>query len=320
MVLMASCSSFSSTRWGSVAETVNQISLRVAHNSRRVQLITLGDLSLDIVIGRSSRIATGSDVGGTIAFRVGGSAANTARAFAALGGPATFVGTVGADALGQRLVENVRAAGVRPIVTFVPGMATAQIAVFVGPDGERSFVTSRGAADCLTPEMVAEVHFERFDVLHLPAYSLLNEPIGKAALAAVDAARSAGAWVSVDLASAEPLRAFGAQAARDAVAAVAPDVLFANGDEAAAIGGQLDRLSPTIVVKQGARGCVVNGELIPTDPMATVHTTGAGDAFDAGFLFARFGDPAASLIDAARSGHAAARALLSGPRDEFSPW
>jgi len=285
-----------------------------------VHLVTLGDLSLDIVVASASDIAKGSDVNGTISFRVGGSAANTARAFAALGGDSVFVGAVGDDALGRRLVERLRADGVEPVVAIVAGVPTARIAVLIGEGGERSFVASRGAADCLTASTLRDELFRDRAGLHLPGYSLLAEPLASAATFAGERAHRAGAIVSVDLASAQPLRQFGREAARAAVASIAPDVLFANEDEAEAIGGRLEELSATVVVKLGAAGCAVNGVRVPTEPIAATDTTGAGDAFDAGFLFALLADPPASVADAARAGHAAARALLTGPRTELDPW
>lgn len=287
-------------------------------------LVTLGDLSLDIVISATAPTATGSDVGGTIAFRVGGSAANVARAAASLGGNSVFVGAVGDDELGRRLVAMLEADGVRPVVTFIRKVPTARIAVLVGPDGERSFVTARGAADRLAPSDVAGIpipHGERawsFG-LHVPMYSLLHEPIASAAADTADAVIAAGGLVSVDLASAEPLRAFGAKRARDAIQSIHPDLIFANEDEAAAVGGRLNELAPgeRIIIKQGPRGCQVGSQHVPTEPMTVDDTTGAGDAFDAGFLVALLGEPPCSLIDAARAGHAAARELLTAPRREL---
>jgi sugar/nucleoside kinase (ribokinase family) len=278
-----------------------------------VQLISLGDLSLDIVVSAASPMATGSDVGGTIAFRVGGSAANVARAFVAAGGHAAFVGAVGDDAMGKRLVGALRRSRVYPFVVRRPGRS-AQIAVILSEDGQRSFVTDRGVADLLSTVDLVREWFRGLRALHVPAYSLLSQPLGSAAALAAEWAREERAIVSVDLASAEPIRRAGAARVRRLVAELQPDVLFANQDEADALGDP-DALAGVVVIKLGSVGCRVNGVAVPTERVASTDTTGAGDAFDAGFLFAWLAG--ADGVEAAVVGHAAARKLLTEPRSEL---
>jgi sugar/nucleoside kinase (ribokinase family) len=315
---------------------------------KRPRLVALGDLTLDIVVSPDAAVARGSDVGGRIALRIGGSAANTARSFAAAGGEAVFVGAVGDDPLGRRLVRGLRAAGVRVRVSVAAGTPTARLAVLLGADGERSFVTARGAADCLAPTDLGRLWFRGAGALHLPAYSLLNEPLGSAAVLAAGWAHEFGAIVSVDLASAEPLRATGGWRSWVAIAATNPDVVFANADEAAVLtadhgepaASTLLELAPIVVIKHGALGCSVLWRgaaeelFVETERIRAADTTGAGDAFDAGFLFewldggvagsSAAPGPAAAPADedrlrrAARAGHAAAAALLTSPRSELA--
>ena len=315
--------------------------------SGRPRLVALGDLVLDIVVTADVEIATGTDVGGAISFRTGGSAANTARAFAALGGRATFVGAVGTDALGRRLVASLRTGGVTTHVARA-ARPTARVVVIIGlgARGERSFITQRGAADQLRPADLRATWFSRTGALHLPAYSLLREPLASAALTAAAWARAGGALVSVDLASARPLADAGRRRVQGLLADVAPDVLFGNVEEARVVaGGHAERsllaLAPTVVIKEGAEGGRVLWRAEAGDPASdvlqqtvatrridTADTTGAGDAFDAGFLHALLSEPdtapgdgprrAAGLRRAALAGHRAAAALLSGPRPELT--
>jgi sugar/nucleoside kinase (ribokinase family) len=306
--------------------------------SRTPTLIALGDLMLDVVVRAASAIERGSDVPGGIRFRQGGSAANAARAFARLGGRGVLVCSVGRDGWGRRLVSALRADGVEVHPVAVRG-ATGRLVAIVDGRGERSFVTDRGAADALRPIDLRESWWRGAGVLHIPAYSLFHEPLGGAAVRGADLARTAGALVSVDLASAAPLREFGPAATRAAIARLAPDVVFANRDEAAALGGNRQRslsvlqgLAPLAVLKDGADGCRVawlatgSGEQhrldVATTPIPAVDTTGAGDAFAAGFLhmLLRSRDPARAVADgaalrrAALAGHRSASALLSRPR------
>lgn len=180
----------------------------------------------------------------------------------------------------------------------------------------------------------------RVDALHVPAYSLLNPPLAEAAFAAMDRARGRGALVSVDLASHKPLLARGRAAARELIKRAAPDILFANETEAGALLGftapqRILEYAPIMVVKQGPIGCrviwkagsaaEVGQSAVATKRLAAVDTTGAGDAFDAGFLYSLISDgygpgatpSAAMLRRAALAGHRAAARLLTAPRKEM---
>jgi sugar/nucleoside kinase (ribokinase family) len=304
----------------------------------------LGDLTLDIVVRSDHATVVGSDVSATVSFRAGGSAANTARAFAGLGGRAVFIGAVGRDALAGRLLAALRAESVTPKVARLRG-SSARLVVLVSADGERSFLTDRGVADGVTPRLLREAWLRRVDGLHVPAYSLLRSPLSEAALKAVSEVRSAGGLVSVDLASRAPLLARGRRTAQGLMLGVAPDVLFGNADEAEALAGSLEpgmlaRFAPIVVVKQGAAGCQVirragSGEerrevvrsIVATRPLAVADTTGAGDAFDAGFLYSLlsggYRGGAATVSDAvlrraALAGHRAATRLLTSRRKELT--
>jgi sugar/nucleoside kinase (ribokinase family) len=298
--------------------------------------VVLGDLMLDVVLAPERSLETGTDVPGRVTLTQGGSAANTARWLGRLGARTTLIAAVGRDAAGRSLVESVRSDGVMPRVRRVPGVRTGRIGVLVAPGGERSFVADRAAADQLRPEDLSPGWFGGADALHLPAYSLLGEPLGLAGRRAVALARANGVLVSVDLASIAPLLAQGRRAARSLVAEVAPDLLFATASEAEALLGRsavegLLEFAPMAVVKRGPKGATVlatEGERSLRFEVATQHvqaldTTGAGDAFDAGFLVGWFAARAAgrsvpaALQRAALAGHRAATRQLTTPRAEL---
>ena len=291
---------------------------------------------LDVVLAPAVPLASGTDVSGRVSLVQGGSAANTARWLGRLSARSSLIASVGRDAEGRALVDAIRRDGVQPRVSRVAGARTGRIGVVVAPGGERSFIADRGAADLLSPDDLQPAWFDRADALHLPVYSLLGEPLGLAGRRAVDLARGAGAAVSVDLASIGPLLAAGRRAARSLIVDVAPDVLFATAAEADAfLGGQgLDGLldiAPTAVVKRGAKGATVLTRLGPsrsrfevaTEHLVVTDTTGAGDAFDAGFLVGWFAARAAgrslpaSLQRAAIVGHRTAARQLTSPRPEL---
>jgi len=311
---------------------------RRPHARRSVAcVVVLGDLMLDVVIAPDRPLQRGTDVPGRIRLRQGGSAATTARWLARLGARTTLVCAIGRDAAGRALSTRVSSDGVRLRAIRVGGVPTGRIAVVLDASGERSFVADRGAADRLAPIDVRPGWFDNVDLLHLPAYSLLGRPLGEAARSAVRIARERGGLVSVDLASIGPLLAGGRDHAWTVVAEVAPDLVFATETEARSLVGgpgldRLVKLAPLAVVKRGPQGATVlarDGTTIlrfdvAARPVKAPDTTGAGDAFDAGFLAswlpARAGGVprAAALQRATLAGHRAAARQLSSPLPELT--
>jgi len=291
---------------------------------------------LDVVLAPARPLESATDVPGRVTLVQGGSAANTARWLGRLGARTSLIAAVGRDAAGRALVEAIRTDGVTPRVSRVAGARTGRIGVLVEPGGERSFVADRGAADLLAPRDLRAAWFAGAVALHLPVYSLLGEPLGAAGRRAIELARAADASVSVDLASIGPLLAGGRRAAKALIAGIAPDFLFATSAETMAfLGGRgvdgLLEVATVAVVKRGSKGATVLARVgaerirleVATEHLAATDTTGAGDAFDAGFLVGWFGarragrSLPASLQRAAVAGHRAAARQLSMPRPEL---
>ena len=305
--------------------------------SRPARIVVLGDLMVDVVLAPARPLEHGTDVPGRVTLVAGGSAATTARWLGRLGADSTLIAAVGRDGAGRSLVDAVRADKVTLRVMRIAGARTGRIGVLVTSDGERSFVADRGAADALRPEDVRPDWFRNADALHLPAYSLLGEPLGLAGRRAVEMAREAGALISVDLASIGPLLAAGRRAAHDLIESTAPDLLFATAAESEALLGRDDvdallDLAPVAVVKRGAKGATVLARdadtrlrfEIATEQVAATDSTGAGDAFDAGFLVGWFAaqiagrSTGAALKRAALVGHRTATKQLTTARPELS--
>lgn len=292
----------------------------------------LGDLVLDVVLRAAAPIETGTDVPGRVEIRQGGSAANTARWLARLGTRSSLVCAIGRDGAGRSLVEQLRRDDVTVRAVRIAGHRTGRIGVLVAPSGERSFVADRRAATMMQPGDLKPEWFDGIELIHLPAYSLLVEPLGSAGVKAVELVRARGARgakVAVDLASVGPLLTHGRREARELVMRLRPDLVFATEVEAEAMLGRhapelLLELASVAVIKRGARGARVfarvdrgHGEPEPpiqfdvaTTPVPAEDTTGAGDAFDAGFI--------AGWLVALREGHSGAdglhRATLNGHR------
>jgi ribokinase len=247
-------------------------------------LVVLGDLMVDVVARISDPLARGSDTAAQISVQGGGSAANVAAWAADLGTPVALVCRVGDDDRGRAAVAALHGVDVR--ATVDAERPTGTCVVLVEPGGERTMLPDPGANDGPLGEIPLGAH------LHVVGYALLRDGPRASALAAIERARAAGMTVSIDPSSWALLRP-----------GALPDVdlLLANEREAEFCAGDM-------VVKLGAAGARWGDVHVPAEPVAVVDTTGAGDAFAAGFLTARLGG--AGVHEALESGcRVAARAV-----------
>jgi sugar/nucleoside kinase (ribokinase family) len=277
-------------------------------------LATLGDLIDDIVVRLDGPINVATDTASSIARRRGGSAANVAATGGLLGQRVRFLGQVGDDAIGTALIEELAAAGADTQFVHRSG-TTGTIVVLVDDTGERSMLTDRGASAGLTdpqPEWLDGVR-----TLHVPLYSLFGGRLAQTARTVIESAHERDVGVSLDLSSTALLREVGVDVARELVADLRPNIVFANSDEAAAFG--LDNIpdEAIAVVKDGGAAAMVRipasspGTAIATLMIPAIgagqveDTTAAGDAFAAGFLTFREWrtDPAEACVHAHRAAH-----------------
>ncbi|MGA0710464.1 MAG: carbohydrate kinase family protein [Ilumatobacteraceae bacterium] len=276
-------------------------------------LCTIGDLIEDVVVWQGEPTHHASDTPSRIERTRGGSAANVAYFAAASGLPARFIGQVGDDRLGDQLIESMRAAGADVIAPR--GGRTGCVVVLVQHDGERTMFPDRGCSPDLAnldPSVLDGV-----TALHVPMYSLTTGQLADTASRLIAQAHERGILVSIDASSVSVLEDFGITESLALIGRLKPSVLLCNDDEARALG--LDSLPngvSTLVVKRGPRPVQVYDQTGTREFEVghvdhVVDTTGAGDAFAAGFLtsLATTND----LTKAVAAGHALAVRALSSP-------
>jgi sugar/nucleoside kinase (ribokinase family) len=256
------------------------------------RVVVLGDVMCDVVACHDGPIAVGSDTPASVVMRPGGSGATVAAWLAHAGVPVALIGRAGCDAAAEIALRGLERVDVR--VARDAERPTGTCVVLVAPDGERTMLPDPGANDALAPEDLPADLFAGPEVLHVAGYMLLRPGSRRAALAALDRARRAGMRISLDPSSAAPLRADPGFLAR----ARPVDLLLPNELEHAAL-GPLDGVSE-VVVTRGAAGASWTGggrsHRIAARPLDRVRdTTGAGDAFAAGFLSAWPGPPEVAL-------------------------
>jgi ribokinase len=243
-------------------------------------ICTLGDLLLDVVVRLDAPIAPDTDTYGRTRVAPGGQAANVAAWAVALGGRGRFLGKRARDPAGRLLVGELRDHGVE-VEGPEEETGTGTVVSIATPDGARTMLSDRGIATAFRPDELDAAWLDGCEWLHVPGYSLAVSPLRETALAAARLAPQ----VSVDVSSTAAVEAAGIETFRAAVVELAPRTVFANEAEAELIG---EVEAETVVVKRGARGCTVlrdgGVQKHAARPAPVVDSTGAGDAFAAGFL------------------------------------
>jgi ribokinase len=274
-------------------------------------ILAVGDLVWDVLAKPDRMLLPGGDTTGRIALAPGGSAANVAAWVARAGAPAGFVGKVGADALGDLIIEEMRREGVELHVSRTAERDTGVILVLVDRAGQRSMVTNQGADFYLLPEDLPEPALRACRHIHVTAWSLFTDPPRAAAIRAAQIAKAAGATVSFDPASYQMILELGYDKFQQITAALPVDMLFPNRDEGQALTGQQEPAaiaqalrerypSAIIALKLDRDGCYIladgHAQAYPTSNEPALDATGGGDAFDAAFIarYARDGDLAAA--------------------------
>ena len=251
----------------------------------------------------------------------GGAESNVAIGIARLGGEARWIGRVGADAIGRKVIRDLRAEGVQARAIVDPDAGTGVMTKEQRIAGRSAvhYARTGSAGSRLAPPDIRDSDLADAAILHVTGITpALSESASAAVDAAVALAQAAGAEVSFDVNHRPSLwRDRDPRPTYQRLAAGAA-IVFAGEDEAALLVGagtprelaaRIADLGPrTVVIKLGERGALVvhDGEVFesPAVPVAVVDTVGAGDAFVAGYLAERMNGaaPGVCLHLAVRTG------------------
>ena len=224
----------------------------------------------------------------------GGSAANTLKGIAFLGGKSILCGKVGRDKEGMMYVEQMEKCGVVSRIKNHPSKITGHALTFITPDAQRTFSVHLGAALHLAKEEILEEDISDSKILHLEGYQLEGET-KETVLEAMELARKHETLISLDLADPGVIRRNKKLVQKIVQNYV--DILFVNEKEAKEFTDkeaeeaviELSKYVKIAVVKIGAEGSIIGEEngihYISPFPAKAIDTTGAGDTYAAGFLY-----------------------------------
>ena len=261
----------------------------------------------------------------------GGSAANSIACIASLGGKAGFIGKVGQDEIGDVFRGDMETLGVcfetKPINDATP---TGHCLIAVTDDAQRSMSTHLGAAGYVSVDDIDEAFVTRANIVFFEGYLFEQESPRAAFVKSCEIARQHNIRTALTLSDAgcverqfNDLHAFIPENIQILLANQAEATALCESDDLSQIIDRLKLLSPLSVITRSEKGSVVvprDGEIIEIDaiaPTELVDTTGAGDAFAAGFLYSIAKNPR-ELKQAALLGSLAASEIIShvGARPE----
>ena len=229
-------------------------------------------------------------------FSPGGSAANTIHGLAMLGAGTGFIGSIGKDDTGEIFEAEMKSAGVKTMLSRRESITGTAVAL-VSKDKERTFATHLGAAVELEAGDLNPDLFTDFDILYLEGYLINNMPLVESAC---NIAREKNMTIALDLASYNVVETYLNDFKR--IVGDYIDIIFANEDEARVFTGlipedavkKLSEYCSIAVVKIGPAGSWLKKgeEILKVDslPVICEDTTGAGDLYASGFLYAYAND------------------------------
>jgi len=258
------------------------------------RILCIGDAALDVIVKMQTEIHVGSDTASQISMHGGGAAANTATWLAQLGHSVFFSCRLGDDAAGRAISSEFDLWKIEHRRTFLENEKTGVVVVLVDDKGDRTMFPDSGANSGISERDLPNLH--GFDAAYLSGYSLFNPLSTNGVLRMVNEIKDVGIPLIFDPASVGTMMAFNRKRVIETLAYM--DITIMNEDEARyiadcdALDEALDFITDivsTAVIKTGSSGAIArirgsNTVISHADAVNAIDTTGAGDAFAAGFI------------------------------------
>ncbi len=277
----------------SIGSAIVDVQLQIPHNDFETLGLTKGTMTLVDASTQKLLLDRFSDIEATMCS--GGSAANTAIAFAQLGGKAGFGTMLGADDMGDFYASEFKHLGIHLVATVVEGESTGTCVVLVTPDAERTLNTALAVNSGYAAHHVSEDAIKNSEWLYFESYKLTDPICAEAIDTAIAYAKKHGTKIAVSFSDTFIVHVFGDQL-RKVIAQA--DLVFCNRTEAHAFTGAEDpeemfrllkNTVPNVAMTLSEHGSHIafDGKeyRVPAVPVTPVDATGAGDMYAAGFLY-----------------------------------
>ena len=293
------------------------------------RFLCIGDAALDVIVKMQTELHVGSDTSSQISMHGGGAAANTATWLANLGHSVYFSCRLGNDAAGRAIAAEFDQWGIEYRKEFLTNEKTGVVVVLVNNAGERTMFPDSGANSGIDEKNLPPL--AGFDAAFLSGYSVFNPLSTSGVLRMISMIKAANIPLIFDPASVGTMTSFGRERVLEMLSVM--DIAIMNDDEARFIAGKselndalesLTSLVPLVVIKTGSSGAIaqLRGDTLlesKTEAIAAIDTTGAGDAFAAGFI-PRWLE-SHDLLESMKAGNEVARRCVAiiGARPSVNP-
>ncbi|MBM3731742.1 MAG: carbohydrate kinase family protein [Actinobacteria bacterium] len=254
-----------------------------------MKFLSIGDIMMDVSVVIKSEIEFAGDTRAKVTSQGGGAAANVA-VWLAEANQDVFLNTrVGDDQPGEYLLRELANRGVKNSQRQIKGESTGVVVVLVDKNGERSMFPDSGANSGLSLKDLPDLN--QFEVTYFSGYALINPQSRRNALEILESLKMP---IVIDPGTVGALNNIPLIEIKNWLSHAA--VLILNGEEAKYISNKnkildalkdLKKIVPTVVIKLGDKGAIaIDKEIVEVGigRKKPIDTTGAGDAFVAGFI------------------------------------